>query len=73
MLKHCIEVLQFVSCREAVKAMMQQNENLSRRNRPLQIRNHLYCVWCREAVKAMMQQNDIPFQFCYNRQSCQVV
>jgi len=28
MLKQCIEVLHFVSCREAVKAMMQQDDIL---------------------------------------------
>ncbi len=60
MLKQCIEVLHFVSCREAVKAMMQQDDILFHWNR-LQIKTHLYCVWCREAVKAMMQQNDVPF------------
>ena len=61
MLKQCVELLQFVSCREAVKAMMQQNDIVCRWNQSLQIRIHLYCMWCREAVKAMMQQNDIPF------------
>jgi len=58
MLKQCIELLQIVLCREAVTAMMQQNDILFHR---LQNRTHLYCMWCREAVKAMMQQNDIPF------------
>ncbi len=55
------EVPHFLSCREAVKAMMQQNDILFHWNRPLQIGVHLYFLSCREAVKAMMQQNDIPF------------